>query len=38
MINYIKRKIKKIQLKNTFDEYGFEIKKFQVNPSGSFHF
>lgn len=34
MINYIKRKIKKIQLKNTFDEYGFEIKKFQVNPFG----
>ncbi len=34
MIDYIKRKIEKKQLKKTFNEYGFEIKKFQINSFG----
>ncbi|CAL2077299.1 FkbM family methyltransferase [Tenacibaculum sp. 190524A02b] len=38
MIKYIKRKILKKQLKKTFKEYGFEIKKFQVNPFGTIEY
>lgn len=34
MINYIKRKIKKKQIKKTFNEYGYEIKKFKISPFG----
>ncbi|MFO8236615.1 MAG: FkbM family methyltransferase [Bacteroidales bacterium] len=34
MMNYIKRKIEKKQLKRTFKEYGFEIKKFQIDGIG----
>lgn len=34
MIKYLKRKIKKRQLKKFFNEYGFEINKFQLNNLG----
>lgn len=34
MIGYIKKKIKRKQLKHTFSEYGFEIKKFHTNLLG----
>ncbi len=34
MFTYIKKKIKKRHLKKTFNEYGFEVKKFQVVPFG----
>ncbi len=34
MINYIKGIIKKKELKKTFKEYGFEIKKFQIDKIG----
>jgi FkbM family methyltransferase len=34
MPNFIRRKIQKKRLKQTFKEYGFEIKKYQVDPFG----
>jgi FkbM family methyltransferase len=34
MINYIRRKIQKIKQKRTFQEYGFEIKKFEIEGIG----
>ena len=34
MIAYLKRKIKKIQLKKTFKEYGFKINKFHIDNVG----
>ncbi len=34
MLNYIKRKIEKIKLKRTFREYGYEIKKFEIENLG----
>lgn len=34
MINFIKRKLKKSQQRKTFNEYGFEIKKFQIDSIG----
>jgi FkbM family methyltransferase len=34
MINYIIKKLRKKQLKKSFKEYGFEIKKFQIKPFG----
>ncbi len=38
MINYLKRKIKKKQIKTTFNEYGFEIKKFEINNLGTIEY
>ena len=34
MIKFIKRKIEKNKLKKTFKEYGFELKKFQIDNIG----
>ncbi|MEX2483350.1 MAG: FkbM family methyltransferase [Brumimicrobium sp.] len=34
MINYIKRKLSKKNVKNTFKEYGYEIKKFDIEHIG----
>lgn len=34
MIKYIKKKIRRKQLKHTFNEYGYEIKKFHVDSIG----
>jgi len=34
MLNYIKRKIERKKLKETFKEYGFEIKQFQIDGLG----
>jgi FkbM family methyltransferase len=34
MINYLKQKLEKRQQKKTFNEYGFKLKKFQVEPFG----
>lgn len=38
MIKYIKRKIKKGQVKKTFKEYGFTIKKFQIDGLGEIEY
>lgn len=34
MINFIKQKIQKLKQKRTFKEYGYEIKKFQIEGVG----
>ena len=38
MITYLKRKFKKILLKRTFKEYGFEIKRFQIHELGEIEY
>ena len=38
MINKIKKKIRKIRLRKTFKEYGFEVKKFQIKPFGEIEY
>ena len=38
MISYLKRKIKKHQVKKTFMEYGFEINKFQIDNIGEIEY
>ena len=38
MLNYIKRKLEKRKLKNTFQEYGYEVSTFQIDPLGKVQF
>lgn len=38
MLKFIKRKLKKKQIKNTFSEYGFEITKHQIEPFGEIEY
>ena len=38
MIKYLRRKFKKILLKRTFKEYGYEIKKFHIHELGEIEY
>ena len=38
MFNYLKRKIAKYQQKRTFQEYGYEVKRFTIPGEGELEY